>query len=62
MDFAYGGGRNGTEVVLITVTGGGHTWPGGPQYLPVSVVGPVCQDFDAGELIWQFFARHALGG
>ncbi len=58
----YGGGRNGTEVVLITVVGGGHTWPGGPQYLPVSVVGPVCQDFDASELIWQFFARHVLGG
>ena len=58
----YGGGRNGTEVVLITVVGGGHTWPGGLQYLPASVVGPVCQDFDASELIWQFFARHTLGG
>jgi polyhydroxybutyrate depolymerase len=58
----YSGGRNGTEVVLITVVGGGHTWPGGLQYLPVSVIGPGCQDFDASELIWQFFARHTLGG
>jgi polyhydroxybutyrate depolymerase len=58
----YGGGRDGTEVVLITVVGGGHTWPGGLQYLPVGTIGPMCQDFDASEVIWQFFARHTLGG
>ena len=35
----YGGGRKGTEVELITVAGGGHTWPGGPQYLPAGSSG-----------------------
>jgi polyhydroxybutyrate depolymerase len=57
----YSGGKNSTEVILITVTGGGHTWPKGIQYLPVGTVGPMCRDFDASEVIWQFFARHSLG-
>ena len=26
----YAGGKNGAEVVLIEIEGGGHTWPGGP--------------------------------
>jgi polyhydroxybutyrate depolymerase len=56
----YGGGKNGTEVILITVSGGGHTWPKGIQYLPVTTIGPMCQDFDASDVIWQFFAKHSL--
>jgi len=54
----YRDGRDGTEVVLITVEGGGHTWPGGSQYLPVSMIGRVCRDFDATALIWAFFKNH----
>jgi polyhydroxybutyrate depolymerase len=34
-------------VVLYRVEGGGHTWPGGPQYLPARFVGRVSHDFDA---------------
>jgi len=34
-------------VVLYRVEGGGHTWPGGPQYLPPRVVGPVARGLDA---------------
>jgi polyhydroxybutyrate depolymerase len=52
------GGRAGTEVTLYTITGGGHTWPGGAQYLPRSFIGNVCRDFDAAEVIWEFFQRH----
>ena len=26
---SYGGGKGGSEVVLIEIKGGGHTWPGG---------------------------------
>jgi polyhydroxybutyrate depolymerase len=52
------GGRDGTEVVLYTIEGGGHTWPGGPQYLPVFMVGRVCRDIDANPIIWDFFAKH----
>jgi polyhydroxybutyrate depolymerase len=54
----YSGGHQDTEVELYTVFGGGHTWPGGLQYSPVRVAGPTCRDFDASQLIWQFFARH----
>ena|SRR5436190_15147685 len=54
----YSGGRDGTEVVLYTIEGGGHTWPGGPQFLPGFLVGRVCQDIDANQVIWDFFAKH----
>lgn len=54
----YSGGRNSSEVVLMTIEGGGHTWPGGPQYLPEGIVGRVCKDIDANQVIWDFFSRH----
>jgi polyhydroxybutyrate depolymerase len=45
------------EVVVYTVEGGGHTWPGGSQYLPVALVGRTSANLDATEAIWAFFAR-----
>lgn len=48
----------GTEVILYTIEGGGHTWPGGAQYLPQRIVGKVSRDINATDVIWQFFARH----
>jgi polyhydroxybutyrate depolymerase len=50
--------RNGTSVQLYTVAGGGHTWPGGPQYLPPFIIGVTSDDFNASETMWQFFAAH----
>ncbi|MGW2661588.1 alpha/beta hydrolase family esterase [Nocardia tengchongensis] len=47
----------GSSVQLYTVTDGGHTWPGGPQYLPKAIVGNVTHQFDAAEVIWRFCAR-----
>lgn len=55
---AYAGGRDGSEVVLVRLEGGGHTWPGGAQYLPETLIGRVCRDFDATALIWDFFKAH----
>jgi polyhydroxybutyrate depolymerase len=52
--------RAGGAVVLYTVTGGGHTWPGGEQYLPAAVVGPTSRQFDASQVIWDFFAAHPV--
>ncbi len=43
-------------VALYRVSGGGHTWPGGGQYLPRSVIGRASRDIDASAVIWQFFA------
>lgn len=48
----------GNEVILYTVEGGGHTWPGGLQYLPARYIGRTCRDFDANEVIWAFFKSH----
>jgi polyhydroxybutyrate depolymerase len=56
--YRWRGGAGGTEVVLHRIRGGGHTWPGGPQYLPEFLVGPVCTDIDASQVIWEFFRRH----
>jgi len=55
----YCNGLDGTEVVLYAVEGGGHTWPGGVQYLPARVIGKTCKDFDANEVIWSFFKKHS---
>lgn len=54
----YTGGRDGSEVVLVRLDGGGHTWPGGPQYLPERLIGRVCRDLDATAVIWAFSKAH----
>ena len=54
----WGSGRDGTEVTLYTIEGGGHTWPGGAPYLPAWVVGRVCRNPDATAAIWAFFEQH----
>ncbi|HLX92327.1 MAG TPA: alpha/beta fold hydrolase [Puia sp.] len=53
IDYFYSGG--GTPVEFIKVVGGGHTWPGGSQYLPKFLIGRVCRDFNASEKIFEFF-------
>jgi len=47
-----------TEVVFYQIDNGGHTWPGGKQYLPKPVIGSTTRAFDASELIAQFFLAH----
>jgi polyhydroxybutyrate depolymerase len=34
-------------VVLYRIEGGGHTWPGGGQYLSARIIGPVARTLDA---------------
>ena len=52
--------NDGTEVILYAVDGGGHTWPGGFQYLPAWIIGKTSRDIDANEVIWSFFRRHTM--
>ncbi len=47
------------RVRLLRVEGGGHTWPGGAQYLPAAWIGTTNRDIDASETIWRFFASAA---
>ncbi len=51
----YSGGKDGAEVVLYTVNGGGHAWPGGQAYLLGS---EPTKEISATDLMWDFFARH----
>ena len=46
------------SVVLYTVEGGGHTWPGGRQTPLSIIVGTTSQDINATEVIWDFLKKH----
>jgi polyhydroxybutyrate depolymerase len=48
-------GCRGARVRLIRIEGGGHTWPGGLQFLPALLIGTVNHDINAGEAAWRFF-------
>lgn len=48
-----------TEVVLVRINGGGHTWPAGRFSLPVDVVGPTSLAVDASAASAEFFAAQA---
>ncbi len=53
--------RGGAEVVFYGIDGGGHTWPGGYQYLPERIIGRTSRDINADQVIWNFFAEHMRG-
>lgn len=48
-------------VVLYTVEGGGHTWPGA-RPLPEFLAGPTTASVDATALLWSFFEAHPRAG
>ncbi|MBK8256268.1 MAG: esterase [Polyangiaceae bacterium] len=50
----------GAEVKLFTVNEGGHTWPGGNQYLPEGFIGKTSRDVDASQTLWEFFKAHPM--
>lgn len=54
----YTSGSHGSEVVLIVIEGGGHTWPG-KQSLARSL-GRSTLAISANDLMWQFFMKHPL--
>jgi len=56
----YGQGKEGTEVILYAIEGGGHTWPGGQPYLPERIIGKTSRDISACEVIWEFFKKHSI--
>ncbi|MCK7513632.1 MAG: hypothetical protein MZV70_62830 [Desulfobacterales bacterium] len=54
----YGPGRDGAEVIYVTVQGLGHTWPGGKSLLPEPMVGKRPDKLKATDAIWEFFEKH----
>jgi polyhydroxybutyrate depolymerase len=55
----YPGCKDGSEVVLYAIEGGGHAWPGGETWKSSRQVGSTSRDFDAAVVIWDFFKQHA---
>jgi polyhydroxybutyrate depolymerase len=54
----YGPGKNGAEVVLFVINGGGHTWPGRDP--KVQFLGKSTKNISANDLMWEFFKRHPM--
>ena len=55
---AYGGGRQGSEVVLYTVDPGVHDWPLGPRLRETKKTS--CRDIETCEVMWEVFKRHSI--
>jgi polyhydroxybutyrate depolymerase len=54
----YGQCRDGANVLLYRIEGGGHTWPGGTNLLPF--LGEASTLVNASEIMWHFFEDHLL--
>lgn len=54
----YGPGRDETEVILVVIDGGGHTWPGRSP-LPLAL-GKSTSNIQANDWIWDFFQKHPM--
>lgn len=55
----YGDTGGPGEVVLYTIDGGGHTWPGGYLgFIGSLLLGRTSREIDATELIWAFAMDH----
>ncbi|MEW6264831.1 MAG: PHB depolymerase family esterase [Thermodesulfobacteriota bacterium] len=55
---AYGASSDTSGVVLYTIAGHGHYWPGGKSALPESLAGKNTARLSATEVIWEFFKVH----
>jgi len=53
----WSGCRDGVSVQLLTVHGGGHTWPNGSPAFDTGRVGLVARDFGS-EVVWEFLSTH----
>lgn len=57
----YNSPGTGVKVIGYTIANGGHTWPGGTQYLPKFLVGTVSHNMNACDVIWKFFKGVRIG-
>jgi len=55
----YANCADNAAVVLYTIQGGGHSWPGGKP-LPDWWAGPTSRSIDASSQMWAFFREHQL--
>jgi len=55
---AYGSCKDGAEVVLVVIEGGGHTWPGREPRL--RALGKSTKNISANDVMWEFFEKHPM--
>lgn len=51
-------GKNDSEVVLVEIKGGGHTWPG--QEARLKSLGKSTRNISANDMMWDFFKKHPM--
>jgi polyhydroxybutyrate depolymerase len=56
----YGQPGEAAKVVVCTIEGQGHHWPGGQSALPTSLAGKKTATLNASDVIWAFFESHIL--
>ncbi len=54
----YAARKDETEVVLVVIEGGGHTWPG--MRSPTDTLGQSAMNISANDLMWEFFEKHPM--
>jgi polyhydroxybutyrate depolymerase len=54
----YESGKEGAEVVLVIIEGGGHTWPGNEPRM--QSLGESTRDISANDMMWEFFQQHPM--
>lgn len=54
---AYTNCAGNADVILYTIEGGGHSWPGGKPLLEW-VAGPTTREINATSTMWEFFMQH----
>ena len=52
----YESGKDGAEVDLVIIEGGGHTWPGNEPRM--QTLGVSTRDISANDMMWDFFQQH----
>jgi polyhydroxybutyrate depolymerase len=45
------------DVILYTIEGGGHTWPGG-EPLPEWIAGRTTNEIKSTTILWDFYVQH----
>jgi polyhydroxybutyrate depolymerase len=60
--YLFDGCHENAQVALYAVKEGGHTWPGGEQYMNEKEVGKTSHALDANETIWSFLVTRKIAG
>ncbi|HWY19857.1 MAG TPA: PHB depolymerase family esterase [Candidatus Acidoferrum sp.] len=60
--YLFDGCRENAQVALYAVKDGGHTWPGGEQYMSEKEVGKTSNALNANETIWSFLVTRKIAG